>query len=63
MQEAAETRLLALVVQVKSPQEQLHVAVVGGGLGGLITAMDLADAGHKVGEGGQADREGGKQGG
>lgn len=49
MQEAAETRALALVVQVKSPQEQLHVAVVGGGLGGLITAMDLADAGHKVG--------------
>jgi len=34
--------------QVKSPAEQLKVGVIGGGLAGLITAMDLADAGHKV---------------
>jgi uncharacterized protein with NAD-binding domain and iron-sulfur cluster len=24
------------------------VGIIGGGLAGLITAMDLADAGHKV---------------
>ena len=34
--------------QVKNPSEQLHVGIIGGGLGGLITAMDLAEAGHKV---------------
>jgi zeta-carotene desaturase len=33
---------------VKNPDEQLHIGVIGGGLAGLITAMDLADAGHKV---------------
>ena len=36
-------------MQVKNPSEQLHVGIIGGGLGGLITAMDLAEAGHKVG--------------
>lgn len=35
-------------MQVKNPSEQLHVGIIGGGLGGLITAMDLAEAGHKV---------------
>ena len=34
--------------QVKSPADQLHVGIIGGGLAGMITAMDLADAGHKV---------------
>lgn len=33
---------------MKDPSEQLHVGIIGGGLGGLITAMDLAEAGHKV---------------
>lgn len=28
--------------------EQLRVGIIGGGLGGLITAMDLAEAGHQV---------------
>ena len=34
---------------IKVPAEkQLHVGIIGGGLGGMITAMELADAGHKV---------------
>lgn len=33
---------------MKSPSEQLKIGIIGGGLAGMITAMDLADAGHKV---------------
>lgn len=33
---------------MRDPSEQLRVGIIGGGLGGLITAMDLAEAGHKV---------------
>lgn len=28
--------------------ERLRVGIIGGGLGGLITAMDLSEAGHEV---------------
>lgn len=35
-------------LKVRDPSEQLRVGIIGGGLGGLITAMDLAEAGHKV---------------
>eukprot|EP00529_Nitzschia_sp_RCC80_P011531 CAMPEP_0113482580 /NCGR_PEP_ID=MMETSP0014_2-20120614/22993_1 /TAXON_ID=2857 /ORGANISM="Nitzschia sp." /LENGTH=613 /DNA_ID=CAMNT_0000376103 /DNA_START=140 /DNA_END=1981 /DNA_ORIENTATION=+ /assembly_acc=CAM_ASM_000159 len=32
----------------KKNEEQLHIGIVGAGLAGMIAAMDLADAGHKV---------------
>ncbi|CAM9332312.1 unnamed protein product [Discosporangium mesarthrocarpum] len=35
--------------EIKVPEEQrLKVGIIGGGLAGMITAMDLSDAGHKV---------------
>jgi len=30
------------------PEQQLVVGVIGCGLAGMITAMELADAGHRV---------------
>jgi zeta-carotene desaturase len=32
----------------KKNDEQLHIGIVGAGLAGMVAAMDLADAGHKV---------------
>jgi zeta-carotene desaturase len=31
-----------------SSEKRLNVGIIGGGLGGLITAMELSEAGHKV---------------
>ena len=32
----------------KVPEDKKKVGIIGGGLGGMITAMELADAGHNV---------------
>lgn len=35
--------------EIKLPEDQkLKVGVIGGGLAGMITAMDLSEAGHQV---------------
>ena len=35
-------------------KSKLKIGIVGAGLAGMVAAMDLADAGHEVGESAQA---------